>query len=172
MDESRAERFRRMFVKRIVNQPEKIMHEAAASYRKVYTASARLVPGAKELLDNLKDKVKIGVVTNNLISEQKSKIKECRIEKYIDVLVTSEEVGVTKPHPLIFQTALDKLNVRADEVIMVGDKWDVDIVGARNLDIKCIWINVFGTLCQDKDIAIEAKSLKQAKKIINDLIYK
>jgi len=165
LDEARAERFRRMFEKRNVKSIDKIEYECAARYRKIYTSSARLVPGAIDLLRRLKDNYKICVVTNNLIAEQKGKIRNCGIEQYIDELVTSEEVGEIKPHPLIFQNALKRMHVNADEAIMIGDKWEMDIVGARNAGIKCIWINIFGTNNPDPSIAYEVSSVGEVEKI-------
>lgn len=57
-------------------------------------------------------------------------------------LVTSEEVGVEKPDPLIFNYALQKLNLNPEEVIMIGDSHEKDIVGASQVGIKGFLINI------------------------------
>jgi putative hydrolase of the HAD superfamily len=48
---------------------------------------------------------------------------------------------VSKPDPRIFQIALDRLECRADEVVMVGDSWAADVIGARAAGINAIWFN-------------------------------
>ena len=62
---------------------------------------------------------------------------------YKDILlVTSEEVGVEKPDKLIFQYALKKIGLTSDEVIMIGDSYSKDIVGAENIGIKSYQISL------------------------------
>ena len=58
------------------------------------------------------------------------------LEKQIDFLVTSEEVGCEKPNKLIFEKALEKINLENDQVIMIGDSELKDIKGAKNLGIR------------------------------------
>lgn len=164
LEDARAERFRRIFQNHKMENPEKAMSEAARNYRKVYESSYKLVDGAKELLDSIKGKTKIIVITNNLIKEQEGKIKKCNVENYIDELVTSEEVGFTKPEPEIFHAALKRVNCSPDEVIMVGDSWERDVIGAANVGIKNIWINIFNEPCPDKNLAIEFKSTAELNK--------
>ena len=57
-------------------------------------------------------------------------------------LVTSEEVGVEKPNPLIFQYALEKLHLNPNEVIMIGDSYEKDVDGASKLGIRSFLINI------------------------------
>ena len=62
---------------------------------------------------------------------------------YKDILlVTSEEVGIEKPDKLIFQHALKKIGLTPDEVIMIGDSYSKDIVGAENIGIKTFQISL------------------------------
>jgi putative hydrolase of the HAD superfamily len=63
------------------------------------------------------------------------------MDPYVDVLVVSEEAGISKPDPGIFQIALDRLEVRAGETVMVGDSWANDIAGARRAGIRAVWFN-------------------------------
>jgi HAD superfamily hydrolase (TIGR01509 family) len=57
-------------------------------------------------------------------------------------LVTSEEVGVEKPNKSIFLHALNKINLKSNQVIMIGDDYEKDILGARNIGIKAIQISL------------------------------
>jgi putative hydrolase of the HAD superfamily len=159
LDDARAERFRRIFEKHGMTLDRNEMYEVGRHYRKEYELSRRLVPGARVLLQTIKGKAKIAVVTNNLVSEQLGKIRDCQIEEYIDELITSEETGFTKPEPQIFEVALKRINCYADEVVMIGDSWERDVVGAANLGIKNIWINIFNEPCPDKDLVWEFNSV-------------
>jgi putative hydrolase of the HAD superfamily len=58
------------------------------------------------------------------------------LDMYVDFVVTSEEVGLDKPHSAMFSTALTKLNLKNEEVIMIGDDLTKDIDGARKQNIK------------------------------------
>lgn len=171
IEDARADRLKLILLNHNLNSAEEVKYEAAGYYREVYESSARLVPGTIKLLEKLKGKVKIGVVTNNLVSEQTRKLKDLGIEKFIDVMVTSEEAGVTKPDAIVFQMALDRLNVLSDETVMIGDSWNGDIVGADKLGIKTIWLNIFNVPKPDETIANEIRSLENTDEIYN-LIFK
>ena len=71
----------------------------------------------------------------NLDRDIKSVCRELRLEPYIDLIVTSGEVGEDKPNPPIFLTALERAGVKASEAIHVGDQYQIDIVGARSVGI-------------------------------------
>ncbi len=107
-----------------------------------YYRRRRAVPGAPELLRALRSAgVPVGVVTNNLRTEQEEKLRFMRIGGYVDHLVCSEQVGVMKPHPKMFRLALRRLAVSADRAVMVGDSWDSDVRGAAPLGIWPIWFH-------------------------------
>jgi putative hydrolase of the HAD superfamily len=54
----------------------------------------------------------------------------------------SEDVGFSKPHPEIFKIALSRFGIEARETLFVGDSWSADIVGAINVGISAIWLNI------------------------------
>jgi putative hydrolase of the HAD superfamily len=144
VDEAREERFRRLFAASGASEDSDRDRATAAGYREAYLASRRAVDGALEVLAALKPRVLIGIVSNNLLDEQQSKIRLCRFEPYIDALVVSEAVGVAKPDPAIFAHALAALACGADEAVMIGDSWPADIAGARAAGIRAIWFNRSG----------------------------
>ena len=88
-----------------------------------------------------KYKNNICIVTDLTAQIQYKKIKKLRFDKYINCIVSSEEAGKEKPHPFIFMLALQKLNLRSEDVCMIGDNYPKDVLGASNLGIKSIWIN-------------------------------
>lgn len=66
---------------------------------------------------------------------------ELGIGKYFDARVFSDEVRVRKPDRRIFERALDRLGLRPEEVVHVGDDVDADVAGAKALGMRAIWFN-------------------------------
>lgn len=92
-------------------------------------------------LKMLKDRgLTLGLISNVGQDMQKT-FKELGLQPYLDYYVTSLEVGFDKPRPEIFQAALQKAKVNPEEVIYVGDQYELDIVGARGVGMKAILID-------------------------------
>jgi 2-haloalkanoic acid dehalogenase type II len=139
LDSARNERFRRLFehAQAIGYSAE----DAARVYRERYVRARRAIDGAPALLAALSGRVRIAIVSNNLLAEQQEKMKQCGLDAFVDALVVSEEVGVMKPDPVIFRVALQRVNVEPHEAVMVGDSWAADIEGARAAGIPPVWFN-------------------------------
>ena len=64
-----------------------------------------------------------------------------RLAAHVDVLVVSEEAGVSKPDPGIFEIALRRSGAMAAEAVMIGDSWTNDVEGARAAGIRAVWFS-------------------------------
>ena len=104
----------------------------------------RLVPGTMELLDYLKPKYHLHLITNGFQEVQHTKLSGSGLEPYFETLTVSEEVGVKKPKPEIFRYALAKDHATAEESLMIGDEMAVDIDGARAAGMDQILFNPRG----------------------------
>ena len=104
----------------------------------------RLVPGTMELLDYLKPKYHLHLITNGFQEIQHIKLSGSGMEPYFETLTVSEEVGVKKPNPEIFHYALNKAHANAEESLMIGDEMAVDIDGARAAGIDTVFFNQKG----------------------------
>lgn len=104
--------------------------------------------------------LKIGIISDTGLS-LKATLVALGLDDYIDCYTCSKEVGVMKPEPKIYLTALDKLGLKAEECIYVDD-YDEEVLGAQNLGFKAFRINRSEENKQDFDI----KSLKEIIKII------
>lgn len=91
-------------------------------------------------LDYLKDKYKLGIITNGTKKGQNFKIDSTNIRHYFDSIIISDEFGQHKPDVSIFEESLRQLNVLPHEAIYVGDSFYNDVLGAYNAKIKPIWI--------------------------------
>ena len=142
IDNARAERFRRLYeVASGGPAPNGRAAELARGYRTAYEQAWQPVPGAIALLTALRGAgFPIAIVTNNIVVEQQLKLRHCSLDVLIDELITSEEVGSAKPDVRIFDVALQRLGIAAEEAVMIGDAWQTDIVGARTAP----WRPTFG----------------------------
>ena len=125
----------------------------------------RLIPGTMDLLDYLKPKYHLHLITNGFQEIQHTKLGGSGLEPYFDTLTVSEEVGVKKPNPEIFHFALRKANATAEESIMIGDEMAVDIDGARAAGIDQIFFNATGSTYKGS-VTFEVKSLLEIMKIL------
>ena len=106
-------------------------------YWKEYFKHMVLSKDAEEFLVFCKNKnIKIAVITDLTAEIQLKKIIKLGISKYISLIITSEEVGKDKPDPKIFYYALNKLNCKPKDAIMIGDDVKRDILSAKKLGIR------------------------------------
>jgi HAD superfamily hydrolase (TIGR01549 family) len=115
----------------------------AHQYRREHQNNRRLVDGARELLDALFEKSRLGIVTNSSVTEQMEKLRTLDIGRYFDTLVMSEDVGVAKPDTRIFEIALERIGAKPHETVMIGDSYTNDVMGATDAGIAAIWFNRF-----------------------------
>lgn len=103
------------------------------------------LPGAVSLLNTLKDKVKIGIITNGFTALQQIRLERTGLRDYFDLLVISEQVGVAKPDRKIFDYTFEQMGQPPrDRVLMVGDTAESDILGGMNAGIATCWLNAHG----------------------------
>ena len=125
----------------------------------------RLVPGTMELLEYLKPKYRLHLITNGFQEVQDTKLSLSGMKPYFETLTVSEEVGVKKPNPEIFHYALRKANAKADESLMIGDEMAVDIDGARAAGIDQILFNPKGEKVEGER-TFEVKELREIMQIL------
>jgi len=86
--------------------------------------------------------IKMGIVSNTMFPAFAidDVLSHDGLLEWFSVRVYSSDVGYMKPHPKIFQTALDRLGVRADRTLFVGDRVDKDVKGAQRVGMKTVLI--------------------------------
>ena len=154
LDAARIERFRRLYEQAGHMASPDLAARTAAQYRAGYLGARRAVRGARDLLADVQRFARVVIVSNNLLDEQQEKLRHCGLAGYVDLLVVSEEAGVSKPEPGIFEIALARAECTASEAVMVGDSWRNDIEGARGVGIRPIWFNPDGADAPDPSVAV------------------
>ena len=83
----------------------------------------------------------IGVITNGPAEVQRAKLDLLGLRDVVDFVIISEEFGVAKPDPAIFDEALRQAGVDAGEAVFIGDSAEFDMAGALARGIPAIWVN-------------------------------
>lgn len=151
---ARVERFRRLYLDAGVEAGAELAVETAAAYRERYLEARQAVEGAHDFLASVRTRAVVVIVSNNLLDEQQDKLRHCGLDRHVDGLVVSEEVGVSKPAPRIFEVALERAQVTAGEAVMVGDSWRNDVEGARAAGIRAVWFNRDGREAPDATVPV------------------
>jgi putative hydrolase of the HAD superfamily len=101
----------------------------------------RIDENAEEVLRKLRGKYKLGIVSNFAIPECVSKLLEKHeLDVFFDAVVVSGAINKRKPSPEIFEKALEKLDVDAENTVFVGDTVDADIQGAKSVGMRTIFV--------------------------------
>ena len=119
--------------------------EANATYLNHLSEATFLLDGALEVVQELAVDRKLLIVTNGLREVQRPRFTTSAIAPFITGIVVSDEIGVAKPNPGIFDTAFEALKQPAkSEVLMIGDSLTSDMRGGIDYGIDTCWFNPTG----------------------------
>lgn len=110
-------------------------HEEKVNSIKLYDD----VEGCLKKLQNLS--IKTAIITDGIPIKQYEKILRLNIDHLIDLVVISDEIGIRKPNPELFNYCLNKFGVKGQETIYVGDRIDKDIIPANLNDIYSVYLH-------------------------------
>ena len=124
-----------------------MLHEL---YWTIFYTNMDCFEGVKDfIIWNKTNGIKIGILTDYETEYQIIKLENLGLLSYIDHIVTSEEVGIEKPSVNMFFQMLRKMNLLGDELIMIGDNYEKDIIGALNIGVKSYWFNKNNINCNN-----------------------
>jgi len=101
-----------------------------------------LFDGAIAILDYLKPKYNLHIITNGFQEIQGNKLRNSNIGHYFKTITNSEMAGVKKPNPKIFEYAVAVANAQKEQSIMIGDCIEADVNGALNFGMDAILFNI------------------------------
>ena len=125
-----------------------------------------LMPGAIELLEYLRPKYRMFILSNGFKELQSRKMHAAGIDKYFDELILSEDLGVNKPNRELYDYALQKTGSTLEESLMIGDMFETDIAGAANIGMKQIYYNPKGKQGHPFVPTYEVRHLLEIKEIL------
>ena len=121
---------------------EELGKELADYFPRMRKESPFVYEETYEVLDQLKEKYTLLLMTNGSPSLQNTKLEITpKIGSYFDHILISGSFGKGKPDPSIFEHALEIVGLSADEILMVGDNLMTDILGSSKVGIQSVWIN-------------------------------
>jgi HAD superfamily hydrolase (TIGR01549 family) len=94
----------------------------------------------EDVLKDLSSKYKVAMISNTMSDQPKILLKQAQMDHYFDLMVCSRDLGVRKPNPKIFEIVLNRIGVKANEAVHVGDSVEADMYGAQNAGITGVWI--------------------------------
>lgn len=100
-----------------------------------------LTTGCTDVLDVLRTRYRLGVVTNGPAETQRHKFEHIGLQDYFELFLPSGEAGVHKPDPRILHIALERLGLMAQEAVFVGDHLDLDVICAQRAGMRGILYN-------------------------------
>jgi HAD superfamily hydrolase (TIGR01549 family) len=111
-----------------------------ARYNEVLYDNLRLIDGVSETLVWLRDRVKLGLITNGPSELQRTKIARLGIGDSFDSITISGEVGFHKPEPELFHAALKSLDTEPNAALYAGDRPEFDIKGSQKVGVTSVLI--------------------------------
>lgn len=118
-----------------------LRHLAGGSY---------VIDGAEDICRYMAQRYTLAILTNGIAEVQRSRLSKSVLRDMIPHIIISEEVGLSKPDPRIFEYAMDTLgHPRRETVLMVGDSLSSDIRGGANAGIHTCWYNPAGATCRE-----------------------
>ena len=130
-----------VFIKKQIGKVDnKFLAAGIVAYRRAREANLMAYPNVyKTLMQLAKSGIKMGVVSDAPSREAWMRIYYLNLHHMFDVVVTFDDSNERKPSPKPFNLVLDKLKLKKDEVVMIGDWPERDVVGANSLGIKTIF---------------------------------
>ena len=120
------------------------------AYFSAFLEHCHLIPGTAEMLETLKARYRLGLLSNFTHGPAARKIVDrVGLTAFFDVVLISGELGYRKPHPLVFRRLIECFEVNGSQVLYVGDDPEPDILGAERAGIQPVWF----TYVRDHNIA-------------------
>lgn len=137
-DELRYQRLKQTFDLMNYSISDDAIDKIATDYITFLPDNNQLFKGAVEVLEYLKPKYHLHIITNGFAEVQDKKIANSGLKKYFNTITNSEMAGVKKPHSSIFNHALILAETNIKQSIMIGDSVDADVQGALDFGMEAI----------------------------------
>lgn len=137
----RYNRLKSSFDKLNIRLSDDVINKIADDYVISLPINNFLIKDTILVLDYLRNKYRLHIITNGFTEVQNKKIVNSQIKKYFHSIIDSETVGVKKPNIKIFDYALRVSGARSKNSLMIGDNLEADILGALNAGFHAIHFN-------------------------------
>lgn len=131
-----------------------------------------LEPGIDGLLKFLKlHRIKMAVISNTSFPGRilERELKRHKLHKFFEFVIASADYGIRKPHPLIYELAVKKLNLSKESVWFVGDNLRYDVMGPKDYGLWSIWYNRYGKINDEIRPDLEIKNWGELIRVLKEL---
>lgn len=142
-DQLRTQRFLKTLIDHGIDDAT-LASQLDVDYVNTSPKKGHLVPNALEVLEEFAQKFQLHIITNGFSEIQKIKLETSGLDGFFENLITSDGVGVQKPHPKIFSQALVAAGAKRKESLMIGDHLEVDVYGAMGIGMDAVYYNPKG----------------------------
>ena len=129
---------------RELNLDHSRFNEIGTRYMQFYQNHWQWIAGAQQAFQSIKKDYPVGVLTNGFAETQKKKFQQFDLYNQANHLVISEDVGVMKPHPDVFEHATKLTGYQPEEILYIGDSFTSDVTGGTDFGWKVAWFTVNG----------------------------
>jgi len=134
-----------------------LINKLSEDYITYLSSFNHLFDDAHDVLNYLKSKYQLHIITNGFQEVQENKLRNSNIHHFFNSVTDSEQVGVKKPNPKIFNFALNIADANPETSVMIGDNMEADVLGALDFGMEAIYFNLRETN--------EAQSIKQVNNL-------
>ena len=120
---------------------EALVRKTAEMHWQLHIESLVLYEDAARLFAQLSDDLPLALITNGAPGRQRAALRGNGIEERFGAVIVSGEVGVAKPDAHVFNLALERLGISAENAWHIGDSLKSDVGGANGAGITSVWIN-------------------------------
>ncbi|MBP3196674.1 MAG: YjjG family noncanonical pyrimidine nucleotidase [Butyrivibrio sp.] len=123
--------------------------EVNSDFIRTMSVNGVLMDGALEFIKKVKDNIpdaRIYIASNGATINAKGRMASTGLDKYIDYLFISEDMGVTKPDEAFFNVCFERIAEPKSSCIMIGDSLSSDMLGAKNASIDSVWFMPTGNI--------------------------
>ena len=123
--------------------------EVNDAFIRTMSVNGVLMDGALEFVRRVKESIpaaRIYIASNGATVNAKGRIASTGMDRYIDGLFISEDMGVTKPDPAFFEICLERIGEPRSSCIMIGDSLSSDMLGAKNASLDSVWFMPSGNV--------------------------
>ena len=108
-----------------------------------------LLDGALEFIKRVKEEIpdsRIYIASNGATINVKGRLATTGLDRYIDGVFISEDMGAAKPDAAFFDICLERIGEPRDTCIMIGDSLTSDMLGAKNAGLESVWFMPAGNV--------------------------
>lgn len=140
-------------LKKLTNNGSDLFERLSSTHSDSFSACLNMRSSSRYVLNILRSartldgsELKVGLISNAMDGRAiRSFLEKEDLERYFDPLIISSEVGMTKPHPEIFEMALDEMDIRPERTVYVGDRYRTDILGSMDVRMKAVYTREYHT---------------------------